>query len=149
SANRVGQTRLFVRQGSLVDSVLVTVQPATGGSDPGNGGGTGSGDESAPATLSLTPTHLSLQAGQSGELTATLRDAQGRLLPTGDAAWVSDDPAVVSVDGVGRLTALTEGSTQVRVIVGGLQAVSTIFVRATPQEPGGGPPSRITDVRIT
>ncbi|WP_405286124.1 Ig-like domain-containing protein [Gaopeijia maritima] len=160
AGNRIGETRLFVNQGAMIDTVQVIVQSMSGGGNGGSGGaggggtgggGTGGGgggqENPVPASLTLNPSHLSLQVGQSGELQATHRDSQGGLLPTSDATWSSDDTDVASVDAFGRVTARAPGSTQVRISIGTLDAISTVFVSSAPQ-PDDGPPTQITDVEV-
>ncbi|WP_405283276.1 Ig-like domain-containing protein [Gaopeijia maritima] len=164
AGNRIGETRLFVNQGAMIDTVQVIVQSMSGGGNGGSGGtgggtggggtgggGTGGGgggqENPVPASLTLNPSHLGLQVGQSGELQATHRDSQGGLLPTSDATWSSDDTDVASVDAFGRVTAHAPGSTQVRISIGTLDAISTVFVSSAPQ-PDDGPPTQITDVEV-
>jgi len=62
------------------------------------------------ASVTVTPDHLGLTVGQQGQLTATPRDAAGNPLSGRAITWVSDAPAVATVDNTGRVTAAVVGT---------------------------------------
>src|SRR5437867_2539597 len=62
------------------------------------------------ASVTVTPDHLGLTVGQQGQLTATPRDAAGNPLSGRAITWVSDAPAVATVDNTGRVTAAGVGT---------------------------------------
>ena len=62
------------------------------------------------ASVTVTPDHLGLTVGQEGQLTATPRDAAGNPLSGRATTWVSDAPAVATVDNTGRVTAGAVGT---------------------------------------
>ena len=60
------------------------------------------------ATVSITPTSLGLTVGQTGQLTATARDAAGNMLVGRQVTWASANPAVATVT-AGLVTAVAPG----------------------------------------
>ena len=144
SGVRAGETRAVVAVGALTDTVDVIVQ---GGSGPGGGGGSGPGPL---ASLVLTPDTLVLEAGDFGGLTATARDASGRLLANSEVEWSVDDPSIATVDAFGRVSAQLEGTTRVVGLLDGISASATVVVtEADVPTPGGGIPQGTNDLRVT
>ncbi len=143
SGVRAGEARAVVTIGALTDTVDVIVQ---GGSGSGGGGGSGPG----PITsLTLTPDTLFLEAGEFAGLTATARDAQGRLLANSEVEWSVDDSSIATVDAFGRVSASSEGTTRARGLLGGISAFTTIVVtEADVPTPGGGVPQGTNDLHV-
>ncbi|HKW40089.1 MAG TPA: Ig-like domain-containing protein, partial [Gemmatimonadales bacterium] len=76
------------------------------------GGGGGGGGGNAVASVSVSPPSACLAAGQTVQLTATVKDSAGNV--TGRAVtWVSSNPGVASVDASGLVTGVTFGSTTI------------------------------------
>lgn len=144
SGIRAGEARAVVTVGSLSDTVDVIVQS---GSGPGGGGGSGPG----PLTsLTLTPDTLRLEAGAFASLTATARDALGRLLSNSDVEWSVDDPSVATIDSFGRVSGQSEGTARAQAQLSGISAFATIVVSETNiPTPGGGIPQGTNDLRVT
>src|SRR4051812_14671554 len=94
-----------------------------------SGGDTG--DAGAPATsasLELTPAKLSLAAGTTAEVKATLVSSEGTTSDaTGDASWTSSEPSVATVDG-GTVVGIKKGSAEITVIASGVTATLTVTV---------------------
>ena len=62
------------------------------------------------ATVSVAPASLSLTVGQTGQLTATLRDAAGTVLTGRTVTWSSNQPSRATVNGSGLVTAVGAGA---------------------------------------
>jgi serine/threonine-protein kinase len=83
----------------------------------------------AVASVQISPSSLSLEVGQGRDLVAEPRDAQGnRLGGNRRVTWRSSDPAVASVAGDGRLTAVAPGTVTVTGTVGGIRGTAAITV---------------------
>jgi hypothetical protein len=74
-----------------------------------------------------------LFVGQSDQLSASLFGAQNSVLPTRPLNWTSSNPALVSVDATGKVTALGTGSATISVATDGQTTTTTVTVlgRAT------------------
>ncbi|MBC7330739.1 Ig-like domain-containing protein, partial [bacterium] len=62
--------------------------------------------------VEVTPAEATLSVGETLQLTATAKDADGNivLVPEGGFSWQSSNPAVAEVDEGGKVTAKSEGS---------------------------------------
>lgn len=65
------------------------------------------------ATIEIQPAPVNLVLGESRKLVAIARDSMGRVLTGRTTTWASSNPAVVSVDDGGRVTAAQYGSAEV------------------------------------
>jgi uncharacterized protein YjdB len=61
------------------------------------------------ATIAITPSAGTLPIGTTVQLTATLRDEFGHVLPGRLVTWTSSDPALASVDGIGVVAGVRAG----------------------------------------
>lgn len=86
----------------------------------------------AVARIELSTRALTLEEGEVAGLTATLKDAAGRVLEGRPVTWSSDDPTIVAIDGAGRLTARRPGSTAVTVSAEGMTTKAEVTVREIP-----------------
>jgi uncharacterized protein YjdB len=96
-------------------------------------------DGPVPRTLVLTPTTRAVPVGDTLWFTAMVLDGSGLPLWTGSLEWRSSDTAIVVVDGIGRagrVTAVTEGTAEVIVVV---HADTTLRQTATVQVVAGAP----------
>jgi hypothetical protein len=82
--------------------------------------------------VTVEPASASLVPGESRQLQATPRDAQGNVLQGRSVQWSSSDPATVSVTPDGRVTALATGSATIRASSGDVQGTSEITVSDAP-----------------
>ena len=100
--------------GALSDQVQVTV-------------------DQVPSSIDLSPAPKILTAvGDGLILTARLVDAGGTPIPGASLTWTSDDPDVASVDQEGRVQAVGDGSTLIRVSASGLSAETQVEVDPRP-----------------
>ncbi len=80
--------------------------------------------------VTIAPTTLDLQAGQTAALTALVRGASGTRLTDRAVEWRSTDPAVASVSGDGVVTAVGPGAAIVTAVAGGQVGQAAVTVRA-------------------
>jgi uncharacterized protein YjdB len=95
----------------------------------------------AVATVSVSPSPLSLSAGATQQLTATLRDASGNVLTGRSVAWSSSNIAVATVSTSGVVTGVTGGSATITATSEGQSGTSSVTVTVsttTPPPTGGG-----------
>ncbi|MGQ0647472.1 MAG: Ig-like domain-containing protein [Gemmatimonadaceae bacterium] len=84
------------------------------------------------ATVTLAPATASLGAGQTAQLAATVRAANGIVLSGRATTWSSSANAVATVNASGRVTAVAPGTAQISANVEGVTGTATVTVAATP-----------------
>ncbi len=67
------------------------------------------------ATVSVSPSALALEVGQTGKLTAEVHDANGNPIPGAPINWSTEEADIAVADESGLVTALAVGSTTVIV----------------------------------
>jgi murein DD-endopeptidase MepM/ murein hydrolase activator NlpD len=92
-------------------------------------GGTAPAD-GTPASVSLDRTALELFEGETETLVATVANAAGGSLPV-EVTWSSTQPFVATVDGAGRVSAVSPGTTEIEASVGTLAAQANVTVSST------------------
>ncbi len=123
----------------LLIVMTLTVVACGGGSNTGGGGGGGNtgGSKVSVTGVSIEPTTLSIEAGDSYTLTATVMPSNA----TNKAVnWSSSNPAIVRVEN-GVITAMAQGSSQISVTTVDGNYTASITVTVTP---GGVLPSQIS-----
>ena len=80
------------------------------------------------ATLTLSPSAMTLKVGERRSFSVTAVDGSGR--PVNGLDWSSSNPSVVSVDGAGTVEGLAPGSAVVSVSAGGLTREAPVVVEA-------------------
>ncbi len=96
-------------------------------SDPGTGPGIAS-------SISVTPTQATLGLGETLQISVSLRDRDGRELPTSQITWTSSDMGTANVSGPGLVAALAVGGpVMIAAHAGSLTAQALVTVVA------GGP----------
>ena len=103
------------------------------GWSPSNGGGVGveirASEPSAPvASVEVTPSAPSVPVGGTAQLTATVRDAAGNLLPGRTVTWQTSDATVVAVDAAGVVTGVAPGTATIRATSEGQSDEVTVTV---------------------
>lgn len=84
---------------------------------------------SAPvASLSISPSNLSLEAGARAQLVAEPRDSRGRIVKRVPMAWASSDSEVASVNSDGVVTARSQGGAVITATGGGRRASAAVNV---------------------
>lgn len=84
------------------------------------------------AVVTVTPLTQTLTVGQTGTLTAVLRDAAGNVLADRAITWTSNNTAVATVSLAGVVTAVTAGVAQIDATSEGKYATANIVVTRVP-----------------
>jgi glucose/arabinose dehydrogenase len=101
-------------------------------------GGDGGGDIQEPGavtSVTVTASATAVQVGETVQLTATARRADGTVVER-TFEWTTTDPAVASVSSSGLVTGVGEGQVEIRATVDGVTGSITITVTAPPPPPG-------------
>ena len=80
------------------------------------------------ASVTVSPATLNLDVGAYATLTATVSDASGAPIPGKSVSWLSSNPAVVTVNPAGTVTAFEEGTAQITASVDGVSGSATLTV---------------------
>jgi hypothetical protein len=114
-----GETRLTVRAGGIraAADITVIVQPSV-------------------ATVRIAPATAEMLVPETLQLTAWLRDANGRHIQgTRLISWSSSDQSVLTVNGSGNVTAVGNGTATITAISEGVASMTSITVSAQPLPP--------------
>ncbi len=88
------------------------------------------------ATVSVVPTTASVQAGQTVQLAATLRDAAGNILTGRPVTWSSSNTGIATVSSSGVVTGVsTGGPVTITATSEGRSGTSAVTVTAAPPAP--------------
>jgi uncharacterized protein YjdB len=82
------------------------------------------------ATVTVAPTTLPLQTGQTGTLTATTRDAANNVLTGRTVAWTTSNAGVATVAPNGTVTAVAVGTATITATSEGKTGTATVTVTA-------------------
>ena len=84
------------------------------------------------ATVTVSPAPASVQAGQTVQLTATPKDANGNTLTGRTITWGSSNTSVGTVSASGLVTGVVAGSTTITATSEGKSGTSAVTVTAAP-----------------
>src|SRR5256886_7056455 len=84
------------------------------------------------ASVTVNPASASVQVGQTVQLSATPRDANGNQLPGRTVTWASTNTTVATVNGQGLVTAKVVGSATITATSEGQSGSAAITVTAAP-----------------
>jgi uncharacterized protein YjdB len=84
------------------------------------------------ATVTVTPASVNLQIGQTSQLTATLKDANGNVLTGRTVTWSSDNASAATVSGTGLVTASGPGTANITAMSEGKSGTASVTVSNTP-----------------
>ena len=87
------------------------------------------------ASVTVTPSAASLDAGRTLQLAVTLKDAAGRLLAGRTVTWATSSPAVATVSASGLVSGVAAGSATITATsetVNGTAAISVAVPASTP-----------------
>src|SRR5437762_926565 len=90
------------------------------------------------ASVTVSPASASVPAGQTVQLTATLKDANGNTLTGRTVTWSSDNTAVATVSGSGLVSGVAGGAATITATSEGQSGSSAITVTAPPPPPPPG-----------
>jgi len=129
----------------LISAVLVSSLSACGGD----------GDATAPtapalpiAMVTVIATTTTLVPGQSTQLGSSASAAGGQAVSVASYAWLSEAPAIATVDVAGRVTALSAGTAVIAATAGTVRGTITITVQPAPVEPVVSLSSIVDSVRL-
>jgi uncharacterized protein YjdB len=121
-----------VSQTGVVTGVGVGTATITATSEGKSGTATVTVSSVPVATVTVAPTSLPLQVGQSGTLTATTRDASNNVLTGRVVTWSSGNTAVATVAPNGTVTAVAPGTATITATSEGKSGSATVTVTAVP-----------------
>src|SRR5882724_3669479 len=84
------------------------------------------------ASVTVSPAPASVLAGQTVQLTATPKDANGNTLTGRTVTWASSNTSVGTVNGSGLVTGVVAGSTTITATSEGKSGTSAVTVTAAP-----------------
>ena len=118
----------------------LTVLALTNGCGDGDGTVVPPSDPPRPATVAVTPAATQLSAlGATVQLSAEVRDQEGRVLAGTPVAWTSGNPLVATVDGSGLVTAADNGAATVTATAGGAAGMAEVTVKQVADSVSVGP----------
>ena len=123
-----------VTQAGVVTGVAPGTATITATSEGKSGSATVTVNAPAPAavaSVTVAPTTLPLQVGQTGTLSATTRDAANNVLTGRAIAWTSSNEAVATVAN-GTVTAVAAGSATITATSEGKTGTAAVTVTAPP-----------------
>ena len=95
----------------------------------------------AVASVQITPATATLTAGNTQQLTATVRDSAGTTLTGRSVTWSTSSAAVATVNATGLVTAVAVGTVTVTATSGGVSGTASVTV--SPLAPA------VTDLTVT
>ena len=104
---------------------------ATAGTDPTDP----PPEQAAVETVEVAPASWSLQVGGTGQLTVTLRDADGAELTGRTVTYSSSNTGIATVSGTGFVRAIAAGTAILTAASEGKSGTSTVTVTSTPPAP--------------
>ena len=96
-----------------------------------------------PTAISLNTAASSIGVGQSVQLSAVVRDADGNPISDEPVTWSSSDLRVATVSATGLVAAIAIGSADVKASSGGVTAIAKVAVTAAPPAGTPVPPSSV------
>lgn len=114
---------------------------ATAGGKSGQAAITVTGGTTQPgpvASVSLTPSTLSLGIGSVQSLTATLKDANGTVLSGRAITWTSSNPLVATISALGVVTGVIGGNATITATSEGVSGSATVTITVVAPPPPGG-----------
>ena len=123
SKRRTGLSTLGVSPLGLIAALLI----GCGGDD--TTGPTPPPDPARPTTVTVTPASAELTAlGETVQLSAEVRDQNGRTMSGATVAWTSNAPLVAAVDASGLVTAASNGTATITASAGSASGSAGISV---------------------
>ncbi|MBI4410395.1 MAG: glycoside hydrolase family 6 protein [Gemmatimonadetes bacterium] len=87
------------------------------------------GTRPAVASVTVSPASVSVEVGQTAQLTAAVRDASGNTLADRSVTWSSSDASLATVSATGVVTGVAAGAATVRATAEGQSGSASITVR--------------------
>ncbi len=124
-------TRARVSATGVVTGVLKGTTIITATSEGHSGSATVTIVPGAPASVTIAPAPLTLEAGDTARLTAVVRDASGDSI-TAAVTWSSGSTSLATVNGTGLVTGVAEGTVIVTATSGTASGTDTVYVTPAP-----------------
>ena len=90
------------------------------------------GVQAGPDRIDLDPSRMTLDAGETVAVTATVRSADGAVLADAPVRWIAMNPEVATVDQEGLVTAVSPGEARIAARSGNVMSFAAVVVRALP-----------------
>lgn len=84
------------------------------------------------ARVVIAPNHITLNPGQTSQLTVTLNDSVGNVLSGRSITFITSDAQIATVSASGLITAIAEGSAQMQATSEGKTATTVVTVNPIP-----------------
>jgi uncharacterized protein YjdB len=91
--------------------------------------------QQVPAAVQLSSASLTLAVGESEQLTATVTDAGGSVIPNAVLSWSSSAPAIAAVTDAGLVSGVSEGTASIAAASGSTTDSAPVSVAATAATP--------------
>ena len=85
-----------------------------------------------PDRIDLDPSSMTIDAGETTTVTATVYHEDGTVLPDAPLRWITMNPEVAAVDQAGQVTGVSPGEARIAARVGNVMGFATVIVRALP-----------------
>ena len=121
-----------VSAGGLVTGVAAGSATITATSEGKSGTATVSVTPAPVASVTVTPSAAALAVGETAQITATPRDANGNALSGRTVTWATSNAAVATVNGNGLVTGVAAGSATITATSEGKSATAAVTVTQTP-----------------
>ena len=96
------------------------------------------GVQAGPDRIDLEPGQMTLDAGETVTVAATVRAADGTVLQDAPVRWIAMDPEVAAVDRSGRVTAVSPGEARIAARSGNVMSFAAVVVARASRCPPGG-----------
>jgi uncharacterized protein YjdB len=83
-------------------------------------------------SIEITPDRGTLSIGQSSQLSARLKDAQGNILASSNVEWTTSDPSIVTISHSGMLTGISEGQATITAKLDNITGLAAVNVSGAP-----------------
>ena len=90
------------------------------------------GIQVGPDRIDLDPSRMTMDAGESVTVAATVRADDGSVLAEATVRWITMAPEIAAVDQSGRVTAVSPGEARIAARSGNVMSFATVVVRALP-----------------
>jgi uncharacterized protein YjdB len=85
-----------------------------------------------PASVTIAPSPASVFVKWTTTLAATVRDANGAVIPGAAVSWSSSDVSVATISATGDVTGVTDGTATITATVGTISSTTTVTVQPAP-----------------
>ena len=90
------------------------------------------GLQAGPDRIDLDPARMTLDAGETVTVTATVRSGDGMVIADAPVRWIAMNPEVAAVDQAGQVTAVSPGEARIAARTGNVMSFAAVVVRALP-----------------